>query len=259
MIIQVFNLSHGAVTDIHMQKVIRAINVQIERDFEPYWSFGATLRLEGHTARKGKQRFKFDPLNMRGDGVLYVLDKFNKDLGGAHDTDFRGVPAGVVYLDLSQGLQEDWTVSLSHEALEMIADPQINLVVQGPHPEGRDRDVFHWFEMCDAVQAQSYAIDAIEVSDFVLPLYFTPSAEPGSRNNFMGAAIRGKTAHRLPSFGVAHGGYIGYFDPKKADNLTYEHEGDALARKRRILKQGRTGRRAQRMVKTARFATIPKA
>ncbi|MGO4776482.1 hypothetical protein AB4084_13420, partial [Lysobacter sp. 2RAB21] len=109
------------------------------------------------------------------------------------------------------------------------------------------------------VQAQSYAIDAIQVSDFVLPLYFTPSSEPGSRNNFMGAAIRGKTAHHLPSFGVAHGGYIGYFDPKKADNLTYEHEGDALARKRRILKQGRTGRRAQRMVKTARFATIPKA
>lgn len=259
MIVSVFNLSHGAISDIQMQKVIRAINIQIERDFEPYWGFGATLRLEGHTARKGKRRFEFDPLDMRGDGVLYVLDKFNKDLAGAHETDFRGVPAGVVYLDLSKGLQEDWTVSLSHEALEMIGDPQVNLVVQGPHPGARDRDVFHWFEMCDAVQAQSYAIDGIGVADFVLPLYFTPSSEPGSRNNFMGAVTRGKKSFDLPSFGVAHGGYIGYFDPKKADNLTYEHEGDALARKRRALKQGRIGRRAQRMLKTANFARIPKA
>ena len=259
MIISVFNLSHGAVTDIHMQAVIRAVNIQIARDFEPYWGFGATLRLEGHTARRGKQRFKFDPLDMRGDGVLYVLDKFNKDLAGAHDTDFRGVPAGVVYLDMSKGLQEDWSVSLSHEALEMIADPQVNLVVQGPHPEGRDRDVFHWFEMCDAVQAQSYPIDGVGVSDFVLPLYFTPSSEPGSRNNFMGAVMQGRKSIHLPSFGVAHGGYIGFFDPKKADNLIHEHQGDALARKRRAVKEGRTGRRARRMAKTVQFATIPKA
>lgn len=258
MIISVFNLSHGAITDIRMQKVIRAINIQIARDFEPYWGFGATLRLEGHTARKGKQRFQFEPLDMRGDGVLYVLDKFNKDLAGAHDADFRGVPAGVVYLDVSRGLKEDWTVSLSHEALEMIGDPQINLVVQGPHPEEGDRDVFHWFEMCDAVQAQTYPIDGIDVSDFVLPLYFTPSAEPGSRNNFMGALARGRTLFQLPSFGVAPGGYIGYFDPLETDNLTYEHAGDALARKRRLIKQGRTGRRARRMARTAELATIPR-
>lgn len=258
MILSVFNLSHGAITDLQMQKVIRAINVQIERDFEPYWNFGATLRLEGHTARKGKQRFKFEPLDMRGDGVLYVLDKFNKDLGGAHETDFRGVPGGVVYLDLSAGLQEKWTVSLSHEALEMVADPQTNLLVQGPHPEDREREVFHWFEVCDAVQAQTYPIDGIEVSDFVLPLYFTPSTEPGSRNNFMGTTVRGKTSYRLPSFGVARGGYIGYYDPKKDEHLTYEQQGDALAMKRRIVKQGRAGRRAQRMAKTAKFAKIPK-
>ncbi|KQZ63595.1 hypothetical protein ASD53_18865 [Lysobacter sp. Root559] len=259
MIVSVFNLSHGAISDIRMQEVIRAINVQIARDFEPYWGFGAALRLEGHTAHRGKRRFKFDPMDMRGDGVLYVLDRFDEELAGAHETDFRGVPAGVVYLDLSKGLQEDWSVSLSHEALEMIADPQINLVVQGPHPAGLDRDVFHWFEMCDAVQAQSYLIDGIGVADFVLPLYFTPTPEPGSRNNFMGAVTVGKKAFSLPSFGVAHGGYVGYFDPKKADNLTFEHEGDALAAKRRALKQGRTGRHAQRMIKTAKLATIPKA
>lgn len=247
MIISVFNLSRGAITDLGMQKVIRAINTQIECDFEPYWSFGATLRLEGHTSHRKKTRQTYEPLDMRGDGVLYVIDKFNEDLSGEHYKDFRGVPAGVVYLDISQGLQEDWTVTLSHEALEMIADPQTNLVVQGPHPVEREREVFHWFEMCDAVQAQSYEIDGIGVSDFVLPLYFTPNGEPGSRNNFMGAVPRGKKLTKLTSFNVAHGGYIGFFDPKLGENDDFEHAGDALAQHRKQVKGSRTGRRARRI------------
>lgn len=248
MIISVFNLSRGAITDMGMQKVIRAINTQIECDFEPYWSFGATLRLEGHTSHRKKTRQSYEPLDMRGDGVLYVLDKFDEALSGEHYKDFRGVPAGVVYLDISQGLQEDWTTTLSHEALEMIADPQTNLVVQGPHPVERQRQVFHWFEMCDAVQAQSYEIDGVSVSDFVLPLYFTPNGEPGSRNNFMGAVPRGKQLTKLTSFNVAHGGYIGFFDPKLGDNDLFEHAGDALAKHRKEVKGKRTGRRARRLL-----------
>ena len=247
MIISVFNLSRGAITDLRLQEVIRAINTQIERDFAPYWSFGATLRLEGHTNHRTRRRQAYDPLDMRGDGVLYVLDKFDADLAGEHYKDFRGVPAGAVYLDISEKLEEDWTVTLSHEALEMIADPQTNLVVQGPHPVDRDRDVFHWFEVCDAVQAQSYKIDGIDVSDFVLPLYFTPNGERGARNNFMGALQHGKQLIKLTSFNVAHGGYIGFFDPKLGKNVTFEHEGDALAQRRRKAKAKKTGRRARRI------------
>ena len=45
MLISILNLSHGALPDEDLQRVIRAINRQIAEDFEPYWSFGATLRL----------------------------------------------------------------------------------------------------------------------------------------------------------------------------------------------------------------------
>ena len=38
------------------------------------------------------------------------------------------------------------------EVLELIGDTQVNLLVQGPHPADPTRVVFHWFEMCDAVQ-----------------------------------------------------------------------------------------------------------
>jgi hypothetical protein len=50
MLISIVNLSHGALTDEELQRVIRAINRQIAQDFLPYWSFGATLR-PGRTPR----------------------------------------------------------------------------------------------------------------------------------------------------------------------------------------------------------------
>jgi len=146
-------------------------------------------------------------------------------------------------LELSKKLKEDWTVTLSHEALELVGDPEANLLVQGPHPEHPKRQVFHWFEMCDAVQAETYGVDGIEVSNFVLPLYFTSSAERGGRNDFLGVKHRGKT---LQSFGVNPGGYIGFYDPKlrgEDKNTTFELDNDPRAlRRQRIKRQLETGR-----------------
>jgi hypothetical protein len=94
---------------------------------------------------------------MRGDAVIYLWDQ--SDLNGAlgyHDTNNRGIPYSFVFTELSAQLGEHWSVTLSHEALELVGDPQVNLLVQGPHPGDPNRVVFHWFEMCDAVQTESY-------------------------------------------------------------------------------------------------------
>jgi hypothetical protein len=71
--------------------------------------------------------------------------------------------------------------------------------------------------MRDAVQAETYKIDGVEVSNFLLPLYFTGSEEVGGRNDFLGNSHKGKT---LQSFGVNPGGYIGFFDPKSGRTRT---------------------------------------
>jgi len=42
MIISIINRSHR-LKDEQVQNAIRAINRQVAEDFEPYWSFGATL------------------------------------------------------------------------------------------------------------------------------------------------------------------------------------------------------------------------
>ncbi len=141
MIISIINHTNGQVSDEELQSANRAINRQIEEDFEPYWSLGAVLRLEG---RSGKKPQKQGISDMRGDAVIYLWDKVDVDGAlGYHDTNNRGIPYGFVFTELSKQLKENWTVTLSHEALELIGDPEVNLPVQGPHPENPKRYVFH--------------------------------------------------------------------------------------------------------------------
>jgi phospholipase C len=227
MIISIVNQS-GSISDAELQAVIRAINRQISDDFLPYWSFGATLRLEG---KAGKQPDKNTLPELRGDAVIYLWDKTDmEDALGYHEANARGIPYGFVFTELSKQLGESWTVTLSHEALELLGDAQGNLLVQGPHPENPAVEVFHWFEMCDAVQSQTYQIDGIDVSNFVLPLYFTTEEQEGGRNDFLGHQDKhGKT---LASFGVTDGGYIGFYDPRKHAHDTYSAPNDKKAAKR---------------------------
>ena len=110
----------------------------------------------------------------------------------------------------------------------MIADPDVNLLVMGAHPDPKQkRDVFHWFEMRDAVQL-SHSIDGVAVSNFVLPLYSREATRPGGRNDFLAVA---KGRRWLRSFGVNPGAaYIGFYDPVLGEHKTYELDGDATPR-----------------------------
>jgi hypothetical protein len=245
MIISVINMSNGAVSDPELLRAIRAINRQIAEDFAPYWSFGATLRLEGRSGR-AQGRNAMDPSDMRGDAILYLRDVVRiTDAEGFHERHFSGIPYGIVFLEMSKKLNEDWTVTLSHEALELTGDPENNLLVQGPHPGKHRHQVFHWFEMCDAVQNETYEIDGVHVSNFVLPLYFTSSDERGGRNDFLGTITdEGKT---LSSFSVKPGGYTGFFDPANHGHVTYSLDDDQKARHRLASKSRmRTGRGRRR-------------
>jgi hypothetical protein len=122
--------------------------------------------------------------------------------------------------------KEPWSVTLSHEALELAMDAEVNLLAQGPHPDPSEggRTVYHWYELCDAVQAHTYNIDGIEVSNFVLPLYFTASEEHQNHNDFLGLSV--------PSFGLNPGGYIGFFDPITGHHETYTVPDDHAAEER---------------------------
>ncbi len=235
MIISVANFS--GIADEEVQAAIRAINRQIVEDYEPYWSMGARLRLEG---KAGRQPTPQSPAEMRGDAIIYLWDKADvPDALGYHEANNRGIPFGFIFTELSKKIGEAWSVTLSHEALELIGDANANQLAAGPHPDPKQkgRFVFHWYEMCDAVQAETYKIDGVAVSNFVLPLYFTPGEQVGGRNDFLGTGLR--------SFGINPGGYVGFFDPEKQDMVTFSADEKARSRLEAKSRMGLTRRSAR--------------
>ena len=216
MIISVINTTDLGREEV--QHTLRAVNRQLQEDFRRYWHTFAELRLEGWT---GEPLDPSRPFNMRGDAIIYLLDGHtNTNALGYHAVTHRGVPYGFVFPSLSKELGEDWSVTLSHEALELALDPEVNRLVQGPHPNPKEagRFVYHWYELCDAVQGETYTIDGVRVSNFLLPLYFTESEEHVNHNDFLGSGI--------PSFGVHPGGYVGFFDPVTGTDDTYHEPND---------------------------------
>jgi len=236
VLISIVNQARERISDAEMQRALRAINQQVEYDFAPAWGLPATVRLEGSIAKR--PRTESAAADARGDAVIYVWPHIDPDgVLGYHNRNFRGVPYGVVFVEMSDQLEEPWSVTLSHEVLETIADPLANLYVAGPDPNDGRRRVFYWQEVCDAVQTQRYRIDEVSLSNFVLPSYFCAAVE-GMRNDFLGETP-------LAPFAVAEGGYMGYYDPHK--RRTREVWADKKAMKRlKVKQQGGKARRAVR-------------
>jgi hypothetical protein len=231
MLISVVNHTDGKLSDEAVQDGIRAVNRQIAEDFNPNWSMGAELRLEGAI---GKDPDDAKLPELKGDAIIYLWNEVDvEDALGYHEANAAGTPFGFVFTELVKQLKEPWTVTFSHEALELIGDPEANLLVAGPHPEDPKKEVFHWYEMCDAVQDETYKVDGVAVSNFVLPLYFTQFAEVGGRNDFLGRLTKGKA---LQSFGINPGGYIGFYNPKTREHDTFSLKGDRRARERQKIK-----------------------
>jgi hypothetical protein len=235
------------IPDVDVLNVVRAVNRQLREDFSPQWHWSAELRLEGCSPLNDKagaaviEQLKQAPQDLRGDAILYLWDRVAdvEDALGYHDQNNRGLPYGFVFTDISKQLGEPWSVTLSHEVLELVGDANVNTLAAGPHPADADRVVFHWYEMCDAVQAESYEIDGVYVSNFVLPLYFTIGEQVGARNDYMNRTRRGKG---LKSFGLNPGGYVGFFDPQKGVHETFAADAKAKSRLKIKQKMGRTRR-----------------
>src|SRR2546426_5519681 len=57
----------------------------------------------------------------------------------------------------------------------MLVDPAINLMTTGPNPK-----LVYAYESADPVEALSFDVDGIQMSDFIHPAYFEDFHKPGS-------------------------------------------------------------------------------
>jgi hypothetical protein len=186
-VIAITNAS-SCLTDTQVSAAIPALQRQVSLDFKAYWDVDCQLTFLSKSEALPTEWWQ-----------ISVTD--NPDQAGAlgyHELTSRGTPLGKVFagLDLQSG--GSWTVTLSHELLEMLADPWINWCAQGS-----DGKVYA-LEVCDAVEADvlGYEIEGVLVSDFITPSWFEPTE-----------ADRVDFKQRIAKpFELASGGYISVLD-----------------------------------------------
>jgi len=159
-IIAIINAS-TCLSDAQVEAVLPALQKQVSDDFQAYWELDCTLSFLPHD----------QPL-ANGWWQIAVLD--NPDQAGAlgyHELTSQGAPLGKIFAKLDLDTGSSWTATLSHELLEMLADPWINWCAFGSDNK------LYALEVCDAVEADNlgYFIDGVLVSDFVTPAWFEPT------------------------------------------------------------------------------------
>jgi hypothetical protein len=173
-------------------KVSAALQKQATRDLAPIWEVSATVD-------------PFDKLEDVPPGYwpMIVMDDIGvPGAAGVHE-DKDGQPFALI----TAGNLDTWALTASHEAIEMLVDPQGNRVVSGDSPmEGQGRVSF-LVEPCDPSEAADfgYSSNGIFVSDFYTPHFFDPVVAAGVRYSFTGAI---KEPHQ-----VLKGGYLSWKDP----------------------------------------------
>jgi hypothetical protein len=194
-----------SVGDADFARAVAAIGVQVTQHFGPVWGVGATLV---------PARLALNGLKANVDGVahavIYVGDAAeDPTLGvsgayGYHSLTHGALPYAFVYLDVCAKAKEPWTVTLSHEVMELLADPNTLTTVSGPAPAGAPGATVRYdLEVCDPTQGDHYEIDGVVVSNFVTKAYFGLSPAAGATNHL---------GLPLAPFGVRPLGYIQYED-----------------------------------------------
>lgn len=199
MLIAILNQS-TVVTNADVATMTEAIASQVQSDVAPIWGRvpAAVVFYTGPTAVPA------------GAHVIAIVDTIeNQPTGvvGFHAVNQAGRTWGVVaaqpeLTNSGQVLTGDWSVSstLSHEVLEMFIDPSCNLWAT----DGKGSA--YSLEVCDPVEAPTYTVNGVSVSNFVTPSWFDPLAPAGAQFDKMGGLTAG--------FSILPGGY-----------MTYEHAG----------------------------------
>lgn len=182
------------VPDDKAAKVVAALQIQVHRDFYPVWGVDAHLTFVPKGKKPAKDAWQ-----------LVILD--NSDQAGAlgyHDITKAGLPLGKVFASSDKQFGLQWSVTASHELLEMLGDPDINLTafVQTDDHTGK----LYAYEVCDACEADQfgYDINGVLVSDFVFPAWFESFRQPNKTQFDYGKQI-------TAPFQLLTGGYISVF------------------------------------------------
>jgi hypothetical protein len=168
---------------------VAALQIQITRDFTPAWRRPATIAAVDKLVNVPLDHWP-----------VIVRDDIPYDAQGIH-LDQDGSPFSLVLYS------EGWSLTTSHEVLEMLGDPLGKRTKTAPSIKSGQGRVRYLVEVCDPSEAGDYAyqINGVTVSDFYFPSYFDAAKTAGRKYSYTGAI----NAPRK----VLQGGYLSWQDP----------------------------------------------
>jgi hypothetical protein len=207
---------------VDFDALIAAMQVFVDQYVAPVW--GTPARLMKST--------NF----VKGAWAMVFLD--NADEPGAlayHDLTPDGLPQSKVFVKTTLENKDLVSVSASHELVEMLVDPAINMMTTGPDPK-----TIYAYESADPVEELSFRVNGIPMTDFVYPAYFEAFRKAGS------ARFDQMKKVKRP-FQILAGGYQSIFKNGKWSEVF-----GSAAKKKRFNKEKRKGHRSEQRPRAAR-------
>jgi hypothetical protein len=189
-----YNLALVSEVDGHdpsdVARVAASLQRQVSRDFGPGWQIEATV--------DAFPRLDDVPV---GYWPMIVRDDIGQPGAAGVHLDKDGQPFALITMS------DSWSLTASHEMLEMVADPFGKRVIPGRSPKRGQGRVEFLVEVCDPCEAAefAYTVNDILVSDFLTPRFYDPVASPAVRYSFTGAITKPRT--------ILRGGYISWHEP----------------------------------------------
>jgi len=176
------------ITVSNLTRVAAALQKQVTRDFGPVWEVDGTVDA---FASLEDVPLGYWPIIISRDAPDFAL--------GFH-SDQEGQPFSLVRFTAN------WSLTASHECLEMLADPFGDRVVPGFSLREDQGRVSYLVEVCDPCERApfAYTSNGTWVSDFYTPDFFDPKAAPGVRYDFTGNIKEPRQ--------VLEGGYISWHE-----------------------------------------------
>jgi len=173
-----------------VSRVAAALQRQATRDFNPVWGVRATVDAFP----------RLDDVPLGYWPMIVATDINTPGAAGVHE-DRNGQPFALIEMS------DSWSLTASHEMLEMLADPFGKRVIPGKSPKRGQGRVEFLVEVCDPCEASqfAYTVNGILVSDFYTPHFFDPVQTDSTRYSFTGALTKPRQ--------VLRGGYLSWHEP----------------------------------------------
>lgn len=213
---------------VDLDALIAAMQTFVDHYVAPVWATPAKL-----VKSKGF---------LKGAWAMVFLD--DADTAGAlayHDLTPDGLPESKVFVKTTLDNHDLVSVSASHELVEMLVDPAINLMTTGPDPK-----VIYAYESADPVEALSFPVNGIPMTDFVFPAYFEAFHKAGSAQFDQMKKVR-------KPFQILAGGYQIIFKNGKWSQVY-----GSAAKKKRFAREDRRGHRSEQRKRRDRIRANPK-